>query len=77
MLLDKLMLDCLRIIYLVKSRGFGHLATLGLVNDVALRDCQMYYLGLTNMHKAGYSGEARFVLHVPSSSCHHKLESND
>ena len=29
------------------------------------------------MHKAGYSGGARLVLHVASSSCHHKLESND
>ena len=35
------MVDCLRSFCLVTSRGFAHLAALGLVsNDVTVRDCQ-------------------------------------
>jgi len=35
------MIDCLRSLCLVKSRGFVHLVALGPVSsDVALRDCQ-------------------------------------
>jgi len=54
----------------ILSRGFIHLAALGLdsmvlhymaVNTVIL-------VGLTGMHKTGCSGETRLVLHVPSSS---------
>jgi len=55
---------------IILSRGFIHLAALGLdsmvlhymaVNTVIL-------VGLTGMHKTGCSGETRLVLHVPSSS---------
>ncbi len=35
-----LAIDCLRSFCLVKSRGFAHLAALGLFNDVSLRDVQ-------------------------------------
>ena len=65
-----LTIDCLRSFCLVKSRGFAHLAAIGLVSMM------LHYMiiktvvsvGLTRMHKTGCSGEIRLVLHVPSSS---------
>ncbi len=64
------MIDCVRSFCLVKSRGLAHLAALGLVSMmlhcVIVRTVKL--VDLTGMHKTGCSGEARLVLHVPSSS---------
>ncbi len=55
---------------LVKSRGFAHLAALGLVlmvlHYVIVKTVVL--VGLTGMHKTGCFGETRLVLHAPSSS---------
>ena len=66
-----LTIDCLRSFCLVKSRGFAHLAALGLVSMM------LYYVivrtvvlvGLIGMHKTGCSGETCTYL------AHHELES--
>jgi len=54
----------------VKSRGFVHLAALGLVSMMV--HCVtvniILLVGLAGTHKTGCSGETRLVLHVPSSS---------
>ena len=64
-----LIVDCVRSFCLVKSRGFAHLAALGLVAMM------LYYVtvkvvvivGFVGMRKTGCSGETRLVLHIPSS----------
>ena len=65
-----LTIDCLRSFCLVKSRGFAHLAPLGLISMmlhyVIVKTVEV--IGLAGMHKTGCSGETRLVLHVPSSS---------
>jgi len=55
---------------LVKSRGFAHLAALGLVSMMLHYVIVKTFVlvGLIGMHKTGCSGETRLVLHVPSSS---------
>jgi len=62
-----LTIDCL---CLVKSRGFAHLAALGLVSMMLhyVIVKTVILVGLIGMHKTGCSGETRLVLHVPSSS---------
>ncbi len=69
-----LTIDCLRSICLVKSRGFAHLAALGLISKmlhyVIVKN--VVILGLIGMHKTGCSGETRLVLHVLA---HHEPES--
>ncbi len=62
-----LMIDCLGSFCLVKSRGFAHLAALGLVS-LMLRHVivkTVVLKGLIGMHKTDCSGETRLVLHVP------------
>jgi len=63
-------LNCLRSFCLVKSRGFAHLAALGLVSMMLhyVIVKTVVLVGLIGMHKTGCSGETRPVLHVPSSS---------
>ena len=65
-----LMIDCLRSFCLMKSRGFAHLAALGLVSMmlhcVIVKNVDL--VDLIGMHKTDCSGETRLVLHVPSSS---------
>ncbi len=63
-------IDCLRSFCLVKSRGFAHLAALGLVSMMLhyVIVKTVVLVGLIGMHKTGCSGETRLVLHVPSSS---------
>jgi len=55
---------------LVKSRGFAHLAALGLV--IMMMRCVIVktveLVDLIEMCKTDCFGETRFVLHVPSSS---------
>ena len=65
-----LTIDCLRSFCLVKSRGFAHLAALGLVSMMLHYVIVKTFVlvGLIGMHKTGCSGETRLVLHVPSSS---------
>ena len=66
-----LTIDCLRSFRLVKSRGFAHLAALGLVSMMLhyVIVKTVVLVGLSSrMHKTGCSGETRLVLHVPSSS---------
>jgi len=65
-----LTIDCLRSFCLVKSRGFAHLAALGLVSMMLhyVIVKTVVLVGLIGMHKTGCSGETRLVLHVPSSS---------
>jgi len=54
----------------VMSRGFAHLADLGLVSMMLpyVTVKTVVLVGLTGMHKTGCSGETRIVLHIPSSS---------
>ncbi len=65
-----LMIDCLRSLCLVKSRGFAHLADLGkdsmMLRYVIVKTVEL--VGLIGMHKTGCFGETRLVLYVPSSS---------
>ena len=65
-----LTIDSLRSFCLVKSRGFAHLAALGLVSMMLhyVIVKTVVLVGLIGMHKTGCSGETRLVLHVPSSS---------
>ncbi len=65
-----LMIDCLKSFCLVMSRGFAHLAALGLVSMMLpyVTVKTVVLVGLTGMHKTGCSGETRIVLHIPSSS---------
>ncbi len=65
-----LMIDCLRSFCLVKSKGFAHLAALGLVSMMLhyVTVKTVVLVGLTGTHNTGCSGETRLVLHVPSSS---------
>ena len=69
MLSGCLTIDCLRSFCLVKSKGFPHLAALGLLSMmlryVIVKPVEL--VRLTRMHKKGCSGETRLVLHVPSS----------
>ncbi len=53
---------------MVKSRGFAHLAALGLVSMMLhyVIVKTVVLVGLTGMHKTGCSGETRLGLHVPS-----------
>ncbi len=53
-----------------QSRGFAHLAALGLVSMMLhyVIVKTVVLVGLIGMHKTGCSGETRLVLHVPSSS---------
>ncbi len=62
------MIHCLSC--LVKSRGFVHLAALGLVSMILhyVTADTVVLVGLIGMHKTGCSGETRLVHHVPSSS---------
>ena len=55
---------------MVKSRGFAHLAALGLVSMMLhyVIVKTVVLVGLIGMHKTGCSGETRLVLHGPSSS---------
>ncbi len=67
------MIDCLRSFCLVKSRGFVHLAALGLVSMMHYVTVKTVVLeGRTGMHKTGCIGEQDL-------SCmylaHHELES--
>ncbi len=63
-----LLVDCVRSFCLVKSRGFAHLAALGLVammlHYVTVKVVIVSFVG---MRKTGCSEETRLVLHVPSS----------
>jgi hypothetical protein len=54
---------------LVKSRGFVHLAALGLVSIVLhyVTVNTVVLVSLTGMRKTDCSGETRLVLHIPSS----------
>ncbi len=65
-----LMIDCLRSFCLVNSRGFAHLAALGLVSMmlhcVIVKTVEL--VDLIGMHKTDCCDETRLVLHVPSSS---------
>jgi len=65
-----LTIDCLRSFCLVKSRGFTHLAALGLfsmmLHYVIVKTVVL--VGLIGMHKTGRSGKTRVVLHVFTSS---------
>ncbi len=60
-----LMLDGLRSFGLVKSRGFAHLAALGLMLQYMIVRT-VVLVGLSGVHMTGCSGEKRLVLHVPS-----------
>ena len=65
-----LTIDCPRSFCLVKSRGFAHLAALGLVSMmlrcVIVKTVKL--VDLIEMRKTDCFGETRLVLHVPSSS---------
>ncbi len=64
-------INCLRSFCSVKSRGFAHLAALGLVSMMLHHYVivkTVVLVGLTGLHKTGCSGETRLVLHVTSSS---------
>ena len=61
---------CLRALKpLVKSRGFAHLAALGLISMMLhyVIAKSVVSVGLIGNYKTGCSGETRLVLHVPSS----------
>ena len=66
------MIDCLSSL-LVKSRGFAHLAALGLVSTmlrcVTVKVVEL--VDLTEMRKTDCFGDLRLLLHVPA---HHELE---
>ncbi len=70
MISECLMIECLRSFCWVKSRGFAHLAALGLVS--MMLHCVIVKIvelvDPTGMHKTGCSGETSLVLHIPSSS---------
>jgi len=68
-----LTIDCLRSFCLVKSRGFAHLAALGLVSMMLhyVIVKTVVLVGLIEMHKTGCSGETRLVTYL----AHHELES--
>ena len=65
-----LRVDCLRSFCLVKSKGFVHLAALGLVSMILL--CvtvkTVESIDPIEMPKTDCFGKTRLVLHVPSSS---------
>ncbi len=61
-----LIIDCLRRFCWVNSRGFAHMAALGLVSMIEhyVSVKNVVLVGLTGMHRTGCSGEARLVLHI-------------
>ena len=71
----RLTVDCPRSLCLVKSRGFAHLAALGLVSMMlhVVTIKTVLLVGLAGMHKTSCSGETR--LGFCTQLAHHEPES--